>query len=62
MMIDTGGAAAASMSQTSHEGGSKGILEKFHLNKEFRSNQFRLNLPIPQLEEEGSQTKKTKVV
>ena len=61
MMIDTGGAAAASMSQTSHEGG-KGVLEKFHLNKEFKSNQFRLNLPIPQLEEEGSQTKKTKVV
>lgn len=32
------------------------------LNQGFKSNQFRLNLPIPALEEEGNQTKKTKVI
>ena len=36
--------------------------ERFLLNEAFRSNQFRLNLPIPLIEEEGKQTKKGKVV
>jgi len=36
--------------------------DRFHLNVNFKSNQFRLNLPIPAIEEEGTQTKKTKIV
>ena len=32
------------------------------MNNQFRSNQFRLNLDIPTLEEEGSNIKKQKVV
>ena len=35
--------------------------ERFILNTAFKSNLFRLNLPIPALEEDGTTTKKEKV-
>ena len=36
--------------------------DRFHFNENFKSNQYRLNLPIPAIEEEATQTKKTKIV
>ena len=62
-MIDT--TVVASQVSTDNEAGqgSSSILDtRFHLNLNFRSNQFRLNLPIPAIEDEGTQTKKTKIV
>jgi len=59
-MIDTSEPAA--QSQDTQNEANKGITaERFLLNTNFKSNQFRLNLPIPALEEEGSQSKKPKV-
>ena len=52
-MIDTTGGAAAA-SQTSTEGQNNFLNDLFLVNNNFRSNQFRLNLPIPAIEEEGN--------
>lgn len=63
VMINTG-AAAASQGTTDNEASSaSNILDtRFIVNNDFRSNQFRINLQIPAIEEEGTQTKKTKIV
>ena len=37
------------------------MTDLFKLNEEFRSNMFRINLPIPALEEEGTTSKKPKL-
>lgn len=64
-MIDTGAAAAQNQSSQiteSNEGSRVPVSqERFLLNTAFKSNLFRLNLPIPALEEDGSSTKKEKV-
>lgn len=36
--------------------------DRFLLNGQFKSNQFRINLPIPSLEEDGTTTKRPKLV
>ena len=40
---------------------NKPLLDLFKLNQEFRSNMYRINLPIPALEEEGTTSKKPKL-
>ena len=60
-MIDTSEPAAQSQDTQNEANQSSITAERFLLNKNFKSNQFRLNLPIPALEEEGSQSKKPKV-
>ena len=63
-MIDTAAQAEPSASQVTSEEGSSivPVSEVFRLNENFKSNQFRLNLPIPAYEEDGTTTKKQKVV
>ena len=64
-MIDTT-QQAAQQSQTSEVTETEGVRsilnDRFHFNENFKSNQYRLNLPIPAIEEEATQTKKTKIV
>ena len=65
-MIDTAGAAAgqSQVSQVSESNEGSRVpasQERFLLNTAFKSNLFRLNLPIPALEEDGTTTKKEKV-
>ena len=50
------------MIDTTNSGAKQSVNERFFLNLNFKSNQFRLNLPIPALEEEGVSNKKVKVV
>ena len=63
VMINTGAAASESNTDNEASASTNKILDTvFTVNNEFRSNQFRLNLAIPAIEEEGTQTKKTKIV
>lgn len=62
MVIDTAGEPSSSQQSNSETvARAPSLQDRFMLNLDFRSNQFRLNLPIPALEEEGNTTKKPKV-